>query len=69
MELILISIFTTIIIFMTVYSLIKVLNIAYKRGEISLRNCRLLVTSSIVIGLFVGSTLPFVYQKMFDALF
>ena len=68
MELILISIFSAIIIFMTVYFMIKVLSIAYKREEISLRKCRLLVTSSIIIGLLVSSILPFVYQKIIDAI-
>ena len=68
MELILISIFSAIIIFITVYSMIKALNIAYKREEISLRKCRLLVTSSIIIGLLVSSILPFVYQKIIDAI-
>ncbi|MBP1969855.1 hypothetical protein J2Z83_001963 [Virgibacillus natechei] len=50
MEVILISIFSAIIIFITVYSMIKVLNIAYKRGEITLKKFRFLVTFSIVIG-------------------
>ena len=68
MELILISIFSAIIIFQTVYFMIKALNIAYKRKEISLRKCRLLVTSSIIIGLLVSSILPFVYQKIIDAI-
>ena len=68
MELILISIFSAIIIFQTVYFMIKALNISYKRKEISLRKCRLLVTSSIIIGLLVSSILPFVYQKIIDAI-
>ena len=65
MEVILMSIYSAIIIFITVYSMIKVFNIAYKREDISLRKFRVLVTSSIVIGLFVASILPFGYQKLF----
>nr|WP_246231613.1 hypothetical protein [Sporosarcina jiandibaonis] len=68
MEWILISIFSAIIIFMTVYSLIKVFNIAYKRRELSLRKFRLLVTASFLAGLLVGSILPFFYQKIFDGI-
>ena len=66
MEVILISIFSAIIIFITVYSMIKVLNVAYKRKEITLRKLRVLVTISIVIGLLIASSLPFGYQKIFD---
>ncbi|MBP1970265.1 antibiotic biosynthesis monooxygenase (ABM) superfamily enzyme [Virgibacillus natechei] len=66
MDVILISIFSAIIIFITVYSMIKVLNIAYKREEITPRKRRVLVTSSILIGLLVTSILPFGYQKIFD---
>ena len=50
MELILVSIFSAAIIVMTVYSLIKVFRIAYKREEISLLKRRVLVTSTILIG-------------------
>ncbi|WP_087973486.1 hypothetical protein [Oceanobacillus rekensis] len=66
MEVIIISIFSAIIIFITVYSIIKVLNIAYKRKEITLRKLRVLVTTYIVIGLLIASFLPFGYQKIFD---
>ena len=69
MELILLSVFSLAIVVMTIYSLIKVFNIAYNRAEISLRKYRFLVTSSIVTGLLVISILPFIYQKIFDAIF
>lgn len=66
MEVILISIYSAIIIFITVFSMIKVLNITYKRKEITLRKLKVLVTTSIVIGILIASTLPFGYQKIFD---
>lgn len=68
MELIIISIFSALIVFITVYSIIKVLNIAYKRKEISVRKFRILVSSSIIISLLVVSILIFSYQKLFDAI-
>ena len=68
MEVILINIFSAIIIFITIYSMIKVFNIAYQREEISLRKFKVLVTSSIAIGLFIASILPFGYKKIFDAI-
>lgn len=66
MPVILISHFSAIIIFITVYSMIKVLSIAYKREEISVLKYRVLATSSIVIGILVASVLPFSYQRIFD---
>ena len=68
MEIIITSLFSAIIIYITVYSMIKVLSIAYKRGEISLRKFRLYVTASIVIGLVIASILPFGYQKILEAI-
>lgn len=68
MEVILISIFSAIIIFMTIYVLIKAFHIAYQRKEISLRKFRVLVASSTLIGLLVASILPFGYQKIFDTI-
>ncbi len=66
MLVILMSIFSAIIIYITVFSIIKVLIIAYKREEITFRKFVGLVISSIVIGLFTASILPFGYQKIFD---
>ena len=66
MEVILISICSAIIIFITVYSIIRVLNIVNKREEISHRKYKTLITFSVVIGLFVVSTLPFGFQKIFN---
>jgi hypothetical protein len=69
MEVILTSVFSAIIIFMTVFYLMKAFNIAYKRNEISLRKFIVFSTSSIVIGVIVASVLPFVYQKIWDSLY
>lgn len=69
MEAILTSVFSAIIIFITVFFIMKVLIIAYKRNEISLRKFIGLSTSSITIGVIVACVLPFGYQKIFDYIF
>jgi FtsH-binding integral membrane protein len=69
MEVVLISVFSAIIIFITVFYLMKVLIIAYKRNEISLRKFAIFSTLSIVIGVIVASALPFGYQKIFDYIY
>jgi hypothetical protein len=66
MEVILISIHSAIIIFITVFSLVKVLKIAYERKEITRMKLRLYVTTAIVVGVFIASALPIGYQKVFD---
>jgi hypothetical protein len=69
MEVILTSVFSAIIIFITVFSMMKVFSIAYKRNEISLRKYIVFSTSSIVIGVTVASVLPFGYQKIFEYIY
>lgn len=66
MEVILTSVFSAIILFITVFSMIKVFMIAYKRNEISLREFIVFSTTSIVIGSIIAIVLPFGYQKIFD---
>ena len=66
MPVILTSIFSAIIIFMTVFSMIKVLSIAYKRKDISILKYRVFATSFIVVGMLVASLLPFGYQKIYE---
>ncbi|WP_335712699.1 hypothetical protein [Neobacillus drentensis] len=66
MEVILASVFSAIIIFITVFFMMKLFIIAFKRNDISLRKCIIFSTSSIVIGLLVASVLPFGYQKIID---
>ncbi|PGY03438.1 hypothetical protein [Bacillus sp. AFS031507] len=66
MEVIFASVFSAIIIFITVFFMMKVFIIAFKRYDLSLRKCIIFSTSSIVIGLLVASVLPYAYQKIFD---
>ncbi|RIW30373.1 hypothetical protein D3H55_16680 [Bacillus salacetis] len=62
----LMSLFSAIIIVMTVHSIIKVLNIALKRKEISRRKYWLWFASSIGIGVVTASLLPFGYHKIIE---
>ncbi|WP_096202268.1 hypothetical protein [Bacillus sp. FJAT-45350] len=66
MPVIITSIFSAIIIFITVFSMIKVLSIAYKRKEISVLKFRIIAVSLIVVGMFIASILPFGYQKIYE---
>lgn len=66
MEVFLTSVFSAIILFIAVFSMIKVFMIAYKRNEISLRKFIVFSTTSIVIGSIIAIVLPFGYQKIFD---
>lgn len=69
MEVILASIFSAIIIIITVYSMIKVFIIAYQRSEISLRKLIFFATSSVIIGIIIASVLPFGYQKIMEHIY
>jgi hypothetical protein len=69
MEVILASIFSTIILLITVVSLNKVFLTAYKRREISFRKFVVFSASSIVMGLLVAFTLPFGFQKIMDYIY
>lgn len=64
----LISFFSGVIIFITVYSIIKALNVALNRDEISKRKYRLILAISIFIGAFVAVVLPLGYQRLFDTI-
>jgi hypothetical protein len=66
MEVILTSVFSAIIILITVFSMMKVFIIAYKRKEIPLRKLIFFSASSIVIGVIVAFVLPFVYQHIVE---
>jgi hypothetical protein len=64
-----ISFFVIAIVYITyiaVSSMIKILNTAYKRKEISKRNYRLLVISSVLIGIFTATILPLGFIKLFE---
>jgi ABC-type uncharacterized transport system YnjBCD permease subunit len=69
MEVLLTGVFSAIIIFITVFFLIKILFIAYKRNEISRRKLIVYSISCIVIGVTVASLLPFGFQKLYGYLY
>ena len=69
MEVMLMSIFSAFIICMTVFFIIKVITIAYKRNELTLQKRIVFSASSIIIGLIVASVLPIGYQKIFEYMF
>ncbi|MDO6655820.1 hypothetical protein [Anaerobacillus sp. 1_MG-2023] len=68
MEVFVMSFFSAVIIYITVHSIIKALNIALNRNEISKRKYRLIMAISISIGTFVAIVLPFGYQRLFAAI-
>lgn len=51
---------------MTISTIIKALNIALKRKEISKQKYRLLVASSTMIGVSIATALPFIFIKVFE---
>ncbi|NMH68289.1 hypothetical protein HF072_05800 [Bacillus sp. RO3] len=69
MEVWLASVFSAIIILITVFSMVRVLIIAFRRKEISLRKLVVYSTVSIVTGLVVASALPFGYQKIMEYIY
>jgi hypothetical protein len=69
MPVILASIFSAIIILITVYHILKVLSIAHKRKEITQRKRFVIAASSILTGLAVSLVLPFAYQKIMDIIY
>ncbi|KPL57709.1 hypothetical protein AM506_20690 [Rossellomorea vietnamensis] len=66
MPVILTSIYSAVLIFITVFSMVKVLSIAYKRKEISALKFSILSVSCIGVGMFIVAILPFGYQKIFE---
>lgn len=69
MEVILVSIFSAIVIIITVFCMMKAIITAYKRNEISLRKFVVYSTLSMGIGVIVASVLPFGYQRIFDYIY
>nr|WP_026565346.1 hypothetical protein [Bacillus sp. UNC41MFS5] len=69
MEVILASVFSDIIIFITIFFMMKVFVIGFKRNDISLRKFIFLSTSSITIGLLVAIVLPVGYQKIINYIY
>ena len=68
MEVIATSIFSALIILITVFAMVKVLLIAYKRKEITQRKLILYSATSIIIGATISMFLPYGYQRVFDLL-
>jgi len=69
MEVILISVFSAIIVFMTVFFMNKVFTIAYKRNEISRRKRIVFSLSSVVIGSLIAFGLAVFYQHFFEYIY
>jgi len=68
-EVILTSAFSILIIIITLYFIVKILLLAYKRKEITFRKLIFLSTTFIFIGLVVASTLPFGYEKIMNYIY
>lgn len=64
MAVILVSIASTIIVFLTVFYLIRLFILAYKKEAINFWKFMVLVISSIVVGLLLAVTLHLGYQKL-----
>ncbi len=60
------SVFSAVIIFITVFYMMQAFTIAYKKNELSLRRFIIFPTTSIVIGLLFASVIPAGYQKVVD---
>ena len=66
MEVILTVTYSSIIIFMTIFFILKACIIAYTRNDLSLRKLIFVSSSSITIGIIVIGVLPFIYEKIYD---
>ena len=66
MEVILASIYSAIIIFMTIFFILKACLIAYTRNELSFRKLIVVSSSSISIGIVMIVVLPFMYERLYD---
>ena len=59
------SIFSALIVFITVFGIIKVVHSGYTRKEINYRKYIVYVSSSVVVGGIITITIPFAYEKIF----
>jgi formate hydrogenlyase subunit 3/multisubunit Na+/H+ antiporter MnhD subunit len=66
MPVIVASIFSALIIFITVTGIIRVLYIGYTRKEINHRKYIGYASASIVIGGIISITIPFAYERIFS---
>ncbi|PTY76136.1 hypothetical protein B5V89_18795 [Heyndrickxia sporothermodurans] len=69
MEVIIASIFSSIIIFITVFYMIKAFIFAYKRDEIPLRKFIVFSISSTIIGILIALVFPLGYQKIINYIY
>lgn len=65
MEVIIASMFSALIILITVLFMIRVLYIGYKRKEINFRQLFVYVSSAVAVGALTAISLPFAYAKLF----
>lgn len=65
MPVIIASIFSALIVFITVFGIIKVLHIGYTRKEINYRKFIVYVSSAVVVGGIITITIPFAYEKIY----
>ncbi|MGM0846426.1 MAG: hypothetical protein ACQEUT_15735 [Bacillota bacterium] len=64
MELFLFFVFTTLIIFMTAYFLVKLFRFAYKKDAITIQKFRGMSLTVIIIAVVIVSVLPFFYHRL-----
>lgn len=62
------SVFAAIIMFITVFSIVKVLHIAYKNQEITKKKFQVFSTLSILLGLGITGAIIMVFYQLFDIL-
>lgn len=64
----LLNLTTVLIIFITVFAMVKVLHIAYKRNEISIRKFQLYSSIIIIVGVSITTILIVLFNEIFDLL-
>jgi len=68
MEFLITSIFSILVIIITVYNLIKLFTLAYKKEQITHARLMMYSTATIVVGLIVASILPLFFIKLAEML-
>lgn len=68
MEFLITSIFSILVIILTVYNLIKLFTLAYKKEQITHARLMMYSTATIVVGLMVASILPLFFIKLAEML-
>ncbi|WP_101842024.1 hypothetical protein [Halobacillus sp. Marseille-P3879] len=68
MEVFIISLFTYLLIYLIVYRLIQLFNMAYKKEEISASKFKVFVLASITTGFLIATSLPLLYQSIWNGL-